>query len=336
MALKAAQQHLVFSGEPGYAGNPAAHATALQGDVLWPAAASQPHHRQNLAAFLHTPLQPQVDFSQTPVDLPHTPVHAPLHLRDLPPAFQPHVASAFTQLFGGGTSGGMPGGMPGVVQGLQGAMKGAQKAVGYVPPPPKDYGGELQIVEDHRSESILFSDLTDNWNFTCWEKGPVKRAPTPLEEPPAETGFKPKWPSMPVPQMFAPRHPQLEFNYPHRKVHVHLEDRSAEYPSGRVLWDADYDMGGTETLKGRAKPLGGEQQEFQYLCPPLKGPAHWYELTVTRRPPKGDDIRRNPHHAVEDFIGSQIVTTYRPDQDPEMLLFGEQAKEEGGGGCTVM
>jgi len=193
-------------------------------------------------------------------------------------------------------------------------------------PQKTDYGGELQVVEDYRSPSMLFSDLTDSYNFTCWAKGPVKREPTPLEGP-LGTG-KSKGSE-------GDRHPQLEFDHPHHKVHVRLEDKSPEYPgNGRVLWDADYDMGGTEILKGYAKPLGGEQTTFHQMCPPLKGPAHWYELTVTRRPLKGTDMRLNPLHDVEDFLGSQIVTTYRPDQDPEVKLFGD-APPESGGGCSI-
>jgi len=208
-----------------------------------------------------------------------------------------------------------------------------------------NYGGELQIVEDFRSPGMTFSDLTDSWNFTCWKTGPVKREPTPLE-PVEESGEGDQGASQAENPMSAAgwpfgqmggRHPQLEFSSAHHKVHVHLEDKSAEYPSGRVLWDADYDMGGTEVLKGYAKAIGGEQQEFHPLCPPLKGPAHWYELTVTRRPPKGTAVRLNPHHGIEDFIGSQVVSTFRPDQDPEQSLFGAAARAGGGGGtCTLM
>lgn len=199
---------------------------------------------------------------------------------------------------------------------------------------PTDYGGELQIMEDYRSPSVTFSDLTDNYNFTCWKDGPVKRQLTPLEPAPPKSSLLSGLKVPKMPWEAEARHPQLEFAFPHHKVHVHLEDRAPEYPSGRVLWDADYDMGGTEVLKGRAKALGGDQPVFHPFCPPVKGPAHWYELTVTRAAPKGTKL--NPHHSVEDFLGSQVVTTYRPDQDPEMRLFGDQPKQEGGGGCTVM
>lgn len=133
-----------------------------------------------------------------------------------------------------------------------------------------------------------------------------------------------------------PPHPQLEFQRPHRKVHVHLEDKAAEYPAGRVLWDADYDMGGTEVLKSAAKPLGGTHQEFHPLCPPKEGPAHWYELTVSRVGPKG--FKPNPNRALEDFLGSQIVSTYRPDQDPELKLWGPNGRPDDPheDNCSVM
>lgn len=202
------------------------------------------------------------------------------------------------------------------------------------------YDGELQIVEDFRTPSMTFSDLTDSWRWTCWKNGPKTREPSSLDSPDGSgpgksAGAAPKMPK--VPWEAKPQHPQLEFSHPHQKVHVHLEDKAAEYPTGRVLWDADYDMGGTEVLKGRAKPMGGNMQEFHPLCPPRKGPAHWYELTVTRK--VADSQERSPNHDVEDFIGSQVVTTYRPDQDPDMRLFGNNAPvQEGGGGgmCSVM
>lgn len=212
-----------------------------------------------------------------------------------------------------------------------------------------DYGGELQVVEDFRSQSILFSDLTDGTRWSCWSEGPKPRsgalgaadqAGTSLYEPPAAPkkeggggggglfggllGGGTKY------------HPQLELNEPHGKVHVHLEDKAAEYASGRVLWDATYDMGNTEVLKGDAVaiPGSGTQEEFHQFCPPTTGPAHWYELTVTRPPKAG--TRPNPNRAVEDFLGAQYVTTYRPDQDPEINLFGAGKPQSRGGGCTVM
>merc|ERR1719171_3236625 len=100
-----------------------------------------------------------------------------------------------------------------------------------------------------------------------------------------------KWKLPNAPKQMTARHPQLEFKTRHGKVHVHLEDNSMEYPSGRVLWDATYNLGGTNVLKGHAKPLGGDVQKFHPMCPPKKGPAHWYTLTVTREPAKGTDVK---------------------------------------------
>lgn len=193
---------------------------------------------------------------------------------------------------------------------------------------PPHYNGELQIVEDFRTPSIQFSDLTDSWRWTCWNQGPVPHAQTPtdLDAPP---------PQVPATQALYPdQHPQLEFDAPHQKVHVHLEDKSAEYPSGRVLWDADYDMGGTEYLKGKAKALGGAVQNFHPMCPPKKGPAHWYELTVVRDDPTHHS-EWPPLRPIEDFIGAQTVTTYRPDQDPEQTLFIVPPRKETTGGGLI-
>lgn len=203
-------------------------------------------------------------------------------------------------------------------------------ALGMGPPPePPHYNGELAIVEDFRTPSIRFSDLTDSWRWTCWNQGPVERAPLSpdLDAPP---------PQVAATKPIAPKgtHPQLEFNAPHQKVHVHLEDKSAEYPSGRVLWDADYDMGGTEYLKPKAKAIGGAVKEFHPMCPPKKGPAHWYELTVTRDDPTHHS-EWPPQRPIEDFLGAQTVTTYRPDQDPEQTLFIVPPKPDHPGGGLI-
>ncbi|CAE7936620.1 unnamed protein product, partial [Symbiodinium necroappetens] len=38
---------------------------------------------------------------------------------------------------------------------------------GVQPLPERGYGGELQLLEDHRSQTLTFSDLTDSSRFTC-------------------------------------------------------------------------------------------------------------------------------------------------------------------------
>lgn len=130
-------------------------------------------------------------------------------------------------------------------------------------------GPGLQVFQDYRSPSIRFSDITDMSRFLCKADG----------------------------------HPRLEFDVPHHEVHVRLADRTGVE---RVLWDADYDLGGTEVLKATAPAVGGEQPEFQGFCPP-GGAPHWFELTVTRG-------RGSYHHAaMEDFIGSQVLESYTPD-----------------------
>jgi hypothetical protein len=155
------------------------------------------------------------------------------------------------------------------------------------------YDGELQLLEDHRSPSLTFSDLTDSARFACLEgpKGGEIR----------ET---------------ANEHPQLEFNRPHQRVHVHLEDK-ASGPAGRVLWDGIYDMGGTEVLKASAQSLGGSRPQFEKICPPLHGPPHWYELTVSQE----GRVPGARFRMMEGFIGSQLVESYRPDHDPELGAF---------------
>mmetsp|Transcript_130382 Transcript_130382/g.260096 ORF Transcript_130382/g.260096 Transcript_130382/m.260096 type:complete len:275 (-) Transcript_130382:84-908(-) len=162
-----------------------------------------------------------------------------------------------------------------------------------LPDPGYGYNGELQLLEDHRSASLTFSDLTDSARFACLEgpKGGEAR----------ET---------------ADEHPQLEFNRPHQFVHVHLEDKAAG-PAGRVLWDGIYDMGGTEVLKASAEPLGGSRPQFEKICPPLHGPPHWYELTVSQE----NRVPGARFRMMEGFIGSQVVESYRPDHDPELDAF---------------
>jgi len=147
----------------------------------------------------------------------------------------------------------------------------------------KGYGGELQLIEEYRTPSLLFSDLTNSALWTCSADIKTKN-----------------------------EHPQLEFRYPNHKIHVHLEDK-ADPSSGKVIWDAIYDIGGTEYLRGTAKPLGGTKPEFEKICPSQIGPPHWYELTVSRQGPAG----AKPH-MVQDFIAAQVVSAYRPDHDPEL------------------
>lgn len=232
--------------------------------------------------------------------------------------------------------------------------------------PRAGYGGELQILEDHRSSTLVYSDLTDSSRFTC------VNGPKPGERPVTN------------------EHPVLQFKAPQHRVRVHLEDMAAG-PGGRVLWDAVYDLGGTETLKYAAKPLGGLRPNMELLCPPLVGPPHWYVLRASAEPvpvpppppPRrrrqkpqkpqsgaiasefiGEGTASQPMKGVrcqllrmagevglkvpdaermkkafcppppeprplslpaprrrplEDFIGEQLLTTYRPDQDPQQL-----------------
>lgn len=177
---------------------------------------------------------------------------------------------------------------PGVVPSLEGQV---------------GYGGELQLLEEYRTPSLLFSDLTNTRLWTC-----------PFARKEENDSYE---------------HPQLEFRYPHHKVHVHLEDKSGQ-AGGRVLWDAEYDMGGTEYLKSTAKPIAGSKQIFEPICPPTNGPPHWYELTVSLQG------RRPSHpHMMQDFIGAQVLTAFRPDHDPELTAF-RSLPGSGGGACTVM
>ncbi|CAL1129048.1 unnamed protein product [Cladocopium goreaui] len=165
--------------------------------------------------------------------------------------------------------------------------------------PIAGYGGELQLLEDFRSQTIRFSDLTDTSRFSCqhsaWGPGPGGPAP--------------------VPNLQGYPHPQIELDHPESFVHVHLEDKSAG-PTPHVLWDAAYDMGGTEVLKSTAPAMWGTRQNMELFCPPKHGPPHWFELTISREA----NARRRPF-MMQDFIASQVLSAYRPDQDPQLDAF---------------
>jgi len=113
-------------------------------------------------------------------------------------------------------------------------------------------------------------------------------------------------------------HPQFELSSPQHLVHVHLEDKTAG-PAPRVLWDAVYDMGGTEVLKGNAKALedGSVRPDMEMICPPRNGPPHWYELTISKEKHWG----RSRPQMMQDFLASQVITAYRPDHDPALNAF---------------
>ncbi|CAK9107585.1 unnamed protein product [Durusdinium trenchii] len=165
--------------------------------------------------------------------------------------------------------------------------------------PRAGFGGELQLLEDFRSQTIRFSDLTDTSRFSCqhaaWGPGPGGPGPMPTLQ-----GYP---------------HPQIELDHPESFVHVHLEDRSAG-PTPHVLWDAAYDMGGTEVLKSTAPAMWGTRPNMELFCPPKHGPPHWFELTISREA----NARRRPS-MMQDFIASQVISAYRPDQDPQLDAF---------------
>eukprot|EP00435_Cladocopium_sp_Y103_P066976 s575_g29.t1 len=165
--------------------------------------------------------------------------------------------------------------------------------------PRAGYGGELQLLEDFRSQTIRFSDLTDTSRFSCqhsaWGPGPGGPGPVPTLQ-----GYP---------------HPQIELDHPESFVHIHLEDKSAG-PTPHVLWDAAYDMGGTEVLKSTAPAMWGTRPNMELFCPPKHGPPHWFELTISREA----NARRRPF-MMQDFIASQVLSAYRPDQDPQLDAF---------------
>ncbi|CAJ1372769.1 unnamed protein product [Effrenium voratum] len=165
--------------------------------------------------------------------------------------------------------------------------------------PMVGYGGELQLLEDFRSQTIRFSDLTDSSRFSCqqsaWGPGPGGPGPVPTQQ-----GYP---------------HPQIELDHPESYVHVHLEDRAAG-PVPHVLWDAAYDMGGTEVLKSAATAMWGTRPNMELFCPPKHGPPHWFELTISRMA----NARRRPY-MMQDFIASQVISAYRPDHDPQLDAF---------------
>lgn len=207
-----------------------------------------------------------------------------------------------------------------------------------LPDPDDGYAGELQLMEDHRSQSLVYSDLTDNTRWVCRggptpdsRKPPYEPPPVKMKEPGAlkklaafltGTEAKPKpaeWPVEP-----GGEHPVLQFREPQQKIHVHLEDMAA--PGKKVLWDAVYDLGGQETLKYGLPPEPGPASllpNFHLICPPRVGPPHWYELTVSK-------VRSGAGrpHMLDDFVASQTISAYRPDQEPEVIAFDEvfQAK----------
>ena len=73
-----------------------------------------------------------------------------------------------------------------------------------------------------------------------------------------------------------------------------------------MLWDAAYDMGGTELLKAAAPAMWGTRPNMELFCPPRHGPPHWYELTISR----AQNAKRRPE-MMQDFIASQVVSAYR-------------------------
>merc|ERR1711884_302185 len=163
-------------------------------------------------------------------------------------------------------------------------------------------------MEDHRSTSLVYSDLTDSSRWSC-PRPPVGAGPRATAE--------------------GDMHPALQFSSPLQRVHVHLKDMAAG-PTGHVLWDATYDLGGTESLKSSATSLGGSRPEFELFCPPLSGPPHWYELTVTKA------RRPGATRLLEDFVGSQVLTAYRPEHDPEVIGLGSGPVRLGGDtACAV-
>lgn len=164
--------------------------------------------------------------------------------------------------------------------------------------PETAYGGELQLLEDFRSQTVRWSDLTDSGRWTC------PQGPGPGTSPVA-----------------GKQHPQVELNQPAHLVHVHLDDKSAG-PFGRTLWDAIYDMGGTEVLKATAQAKGGSRPRMELICPPRHGPPHWYELTITKAGPRAHGWGRR-RSMIQDFLGSQVISSYRPDHDPQISAFTE-------------
>mmetsp|Transcript_24289 Transcript_24289/g.45954 ORF Transcript_24289/g.45954 Transcript_24289/m.45954 type:complete len:351 (-) Transcript_24289:38-1090(-) len=175
--------------------------------------------------------------------------------------------------------------------------------------PKAGYDGELQLLEDHRSEAIHFSDLTDSSRFSCqqaaWGPGPGG---------PGQASTLKGYP-----------HPQIELDHPESFVHVHLEDKTAG-PTPRVLWDAAYDMGGTEVLKSTAAAMWGQRPNMELICPPKNGPPHWLELTLSREA----NARRRPY-MMQDFIASQVITAYRSDHDPQLDAFSLDVDKENSG-----
>lgn len=189
--------------------------------------------------------------------------------------------------------------------------------------PEKAYGGELQLLEDFRSQTVRWSDITDSGRWTC------PKGPGPGANPVAGR-----------------QHPQVELNQPAHLVHVHLEDKSAG-PFGRTLWDAIYDMGGTEVLKATAKAKGGNRPNMELICPPRHGPPHWYEFTVSKAGPQVHGQKRSwtsqaadsvgvggpqswgrKRSLIQDFLGSQVISSYRPDHDPQMSAFTESLDKD--------
>merc|ERR1712096_546062 len=115
------------------------------------------------------------------------------------------------------------------------------------------YAGELQLMSLYKSSSILFADITDSLRFTCW-KGAESAPVDPVN------------------------HPIIEFDRPQHLIRVHMEDRM----TGRVLWDAVYNLHGTEELKSNAPPITGRRPAFWTICPPRDDPPHSYQLWVTK------------------------------------------------------
>eukprot|EP00434_Breviolum_minutum_P033517 symbB.v1.2.029661.t1/scaffold3276.1/size59877/7 len=69
-------------------------------------------------------------------------------------------------------------------------------------------------------------------------------------------------------------------------------------------------------LKSTAAAMWGTRPNMELFCPPRHGPPHWFELTISREA----NAKRRPE-MMQDFIASQVISAYRPDQDPQLDAF---------------
>ena len=183
------------------------------------------------------------------------------------------------------------------------------------------YGdGELQIMTDHLSNSIIRTDINNSRKFSCWKS---------LRSLPVRDGS-----GLDKNLMV---HPSITFAKPQTEVHVRLEDPY----SGELLWDADYNLRGTQTLTPHALPTGGQKLEFSSICPNhldstdgngnSPGGVHQYFLHVSRNGLYTDRVAaEHPGN----FIGSGIFTAYTSGNDPRLLgnSAGSTAAEDAGAG----